>query len=108
MRLLALLALLSLGACAGQRCEAMLTNRGGLALEQLALTPEATGQPGPDLLTEAPLPPGGSMVLRFPAPGRYGLRAVLVNGRAVELAGLDGCGLGQLIIDDPSGSALVK
>jgi len=108
MRSWALLALLGLGACAGQRCEVMLTNRGRLAVEQLALTPEATGQPGPDLLTEAPLPPGGTMRLNFPTRGRYGLRAVLVNGRAVELAGLDGCGLGQLIIDDPAGQAAAR
>lgn len=103
MRAWALLALFGLGACAGPRCETMLTNRGRLAVEQLALTPEATGQPGPDLLAEAPLPPDGTMALRFPAPGRYGLRAVLVNGRAVDLAGLDACGLGQLIIEDPGG-----
>jgi hypothetical protein len=96
-----LVALLALGACAGrQGCTAVLLNAGSQPVEQLYLTPDSGGPTGPDLLADAPLPPGARLALRFPGRGRYGLRAVLVNGRAVELAGLQACKAQQVTIGD--------
>jgi hypothetical protein len=98
----ALVLLLALGACAGRGdCSAVLRNGGRTAVEQLILSPEAGGPAGPDLLEAGPLPPGASLALRFPGRGRYALRAVLVNGRAVEVTGLQACEVGQVTIGDP-------
>ena len=47
----------------------------------------ATAGWGADLLPGRELPPGGSLAFRFPAEGNYGVRAIWVNGRAVEMQG---------------------
>lgn len=108
MRRLSLLVLLAtLAGCAGgQRAacgpaEAVVENASSLAVEQLYLAPAAGAGWGPDLLGETPgLPAAGRMPLAIGGPGPWRLRLVWVNGRAIELGGIDGCRTRRIILRD--------
>ncbi len=107
MRRLASLALLTLLAgCGGQRAacgpsQAVVENASSLAVEQLYLAPAAGPGWGPDLLGKAPaLPAAGRMPLALGGPGPWRLRLVWVNGRAIELGGIDGCTARRITIRD--------
>ncbi len=107
VRLAVLVALASVpAACArppGSRCaarEVALANGSPLAVEQLYLGTGAAGGWGPDLLAgRGPLAPGERLPIRVSgAPDSRALRAVWVNGRAVEALELDGCTIGRVIV----------
>jgi hypothetical protein len=104
----ALAALVLLTACGGDRgCPAVLANASGQAIEQVYLAREGVAREGiggwgDDLLPDHDLPPGGSLAFRFPAEGRYGLRAVWVNGRAAEMQGVEACRTSRVTVRDGS------
>lgn len=110
-RLLPLLALLTLAACARgtapARCApttARLENLSGQAIEQLYLGPVGTPW-GSDLVTAdaaggGELPSRAGLPLRFTGRGPYALRVVWVNGQAAELSGIDGCLTRRLTVLD--------
>jgi hypothetical protein len=103
MRALPLFAVLLLAACGGDRgCPAVLANASGQAIEQFYLAREAAGGWGADLLPDRDLPPGGSLNFRFPAEGRYGVRAIWVDGRAAEMQGVEACRTSRVTVRDGS------
>lgn len=81
-------------ACAPQ--DLLLVNASRLAVEQVYVGADG---PGPERLGGAELPPGGAVTLR-PPPAPFTLRAVWVDGRASEIAGLDGCTLRRVTLTD--------
>ncbi|MDO9710166.1 hypothetical protein [Paracraurococcus lichenis] len=99
LRLLSLLPLLA--ACAGDRsCGAVLANASGQPIEQFFLAPPGAGAWGADLLAAGELPPGGTLPFRVPGKGRYGIRAVWTDGRAVETQGVEACRITRVTIRD--------
>ena len=54
------------------------------------------------MLPDRDLAPGASLPFRFPAQGRYGLRAVWVDGRAAEMQGVEACRTGRVTVRDGS------
>lgn len=100
----ALAVLLLLGACGGgdRGCPTVLLNASGQALEQFYLAREGSEGWGADLLPDRDLSPGASLPFRFPAEGRYGLRAVWVNGRAAEMQGVEACRATRITLRDGS------
>ena len=108
MRRLSLLVLLATlaGCSGGQRAacgpaEAVVENASSLAVEQLYLAPAAGAGWGPDLLDQTPgLPAAGRMPLAIGGPGPWRLRLVWVNGRAIELGGINGCRTRHIILRD--------
>lgn len=80
--------------------EVQVVNASSLAIEQLYL---GSGEPsgwGADLLIRGPLPPGAAIGLSLPGPAAQALRAVWVNGRAAEIAGLDACVVRRITVQD--------
>ena len=105
MRALAFLALpLLLAGCGGgeRGCPGVLANASGDAIEQFYVARQGAEGWGADLLPDRELPPGASLPFRFPADGKYGLRAVWTNGRAVEMQEIEGCRTGRLTVRDGS------
>jgi len=109
MRTAALAGALLAAACAARApepaCrarEALLANRGRVAVEQVYQAPDAEEPTewGRDLLGDATLAPTAGMPLRLNGPGRLALRVIWVNGRAAELRGLDGCSLRAVTVTE--------
>lgn len=101
MRRLLPLAPLLLAACAGgdRGCEVTLMNRSRLPVEQVYLAPMGAAW-GRDLLAGPDLPPGGALPLRTQRDGRYGIRAVWIDGRAVEMQGIEACRTARITLRD--------
>lgn len=104
MKALVLLALLPLAACGGgeRGCPGLLANASGQAIEQFYVAREGAAGWGADLLPGGDLAPGASLPFRYPAEGRYGLRAVWVNGRAAEMQGVEACRASRVTVRDGS------
>ena len=105
MRMLPVLALLPLlAACGGgeRGCPGVLANASGQPIEQFYLAREGLEGWGADLLPAGDLAPGASLPFRFPAEGRYGLRAIWVNGRAAEMQGVEACRTTRVTVRDGS------
>ena len=104
MRALRALALLPLLAgCGGDRgCQGVLANASGQAIEQAYLAPAGAAGWGANLLPEGELAAGASLPFRFPAEGRYGLRAVWADGRAAEMQDVEACRTSRVTVRDGS------
>ena len=104
MRALPALAVLTLlTACGGDRgCPGVLANASGQALEQFYLARPGGEGWGTDLLPDRELAPGASLPFRFPAAGKYEVRAVWDSGRAVEMQGIEACRTARLTVRDGS------
>ena len=107
LAIIALLPLTLLVACAGGgvagRCgtrEARLANASATPLEQAYATREGEVASGDNQLGQADLAPGATGALRFPGTGRYRLRVVWADGRAVELPDLDGCAVRRVTVTE--------
>jgi hypothetical protein len=95
------LLLLATGCAGGDRaCTAMLTNASRQPLEQVFLARQGAEGWGADLVGQAELRPGGTLPIRFPGEGAYGLRAVWADGQAVELRGVEACRITRLTVRD--------
>jgi hypothetical protein len=105
MRGLSLLLMGALVACAtpqmpsGPRCEGVLqvSNGASLAVEQLYISPAAPSDWGRDRLAPNTLLPGGTFETRTTSEPQS-VRAVFVDGSAVELTGMDVCATPRLLI----------
>jgi hypothetical protein len=92
-----------LAACAaggGRGCGAVLANASSQAIEQFYLTRVGAEGWGTDLIAQGNLAPGGTLPVRFPTEGNYGLRAVWTNGRAVEMQGVEACRTSRITVRD--------
>jgi len=104
-RSLSLLLVGTLAACAapdaltGARCDGVLqvSNGAALAVEQLYVSPAAPANWGQDRLAPNTLLPGGSFQTRTTTEPQS-VRAVFVDGSAVEMTGLDVCATPRLLI----------
>lgn len=87
------------GAPGGGRCDGMLrvSNGAALAVEQLYVSSAAPADWGRDRLAPNTLLPGGNFETRAGTEPQS-VRAVFVDGSAVELTGMDVCATPRLLI----------
>lgn len=96
---LALLPLLA-GCGSGGGCTARLANASSQPIEQFYLAPMGAPGWGPDQLAPATLAPGASLPVRFTGEGRFGLRVVWTDGRAIEMHDLAACRISRVTVSD--------
>jgi hypothetical protein len=96
---LALLPLLA-GCGGGGGCTARLANASSQPIEQFYLAPMGAPGWGPDQLAPATLAPGASLPVRFTGEGRFGLRVVWADGRAIEMHDLAACRIARVTVRD--------
>jgi hypothetical protein len=80
--------------------EARVENVSVLAIEQLYLARTDGSGWGSDLLGQGGLASGANLAIRFAGTGLYSMRVVWVNGRAVEMPGIDGCRTQRIVVLD--------
>jgi hypothetical protein len=100
LRALPLLLLAAACAGGGRGCPAVLVNASQLPVEQFYLARAGAEGWGTDLVAAAELAPGATLPVRFEGEGRYGLRAVWANGRAVEMQNIEGCRVARITVRD--------
>ncbi|RAI60925.1 hypothetical protein [Roseicella frigidaeris] len=95
-----LLPLLSACGGGGGGCAVRLANASSLPVEQVYVAPMGAPGWGPDQLAPATLAPGAGMPLRFAGRGRFGLRAVWTDGRAIEMHDVEACAISRVTLRD--------
>ena len=96
---LALTSLLA-GCGGGGGCTARLANASSQPIEQFYLAPMGAPGWGPDQLAPATLAPGASLPVRFTGAGRFGLRVVWTDGRAIEMHDIEACRISRVTVSD--------